>query len=147
MQTTPDLVPIVERVTIMKTGGPLDLGRRERQIMEAVYARGEASVSDVLDSLADPPSYSAVRAMLNVLEDKGHLRRRKVGRKFVYCPTVAPDKARRSALRKLVSTFFGGSASQAVASLLELDGERLSDEDLDRMARLIEEAKKGVRGA
>jgi len=124
---------------------PLDLGRRERQIMEAVYARGQASVSDVLEALADPPSYSAVRAMLNLLEEKGHLRRKKTGRKFVYLPTVPLERARRSALRNLLNTFFSGSATQAVASLIELENKRLSPEDLERLSRLVDEAKKEGR--
>jgi len=124
---------------------PLDLGRRERQIMEAVYARGQASVSDVLEALADPPSYSAVRAMLNLLEEKGHLRRKKTGRKFVYLPTVPLERARRSALRNLLNTFFSGSATQAVASLIELENKRLSPEDLERLSRLVDEAKEEGR--
>ena len=129
----------------MKKSGPLDLGRRERQIMEAVYARGEASAGDVLAALPDPPSYSAVRAMLNMLEEKGHLHRKKAGRKYLYVPTVAPEKARRSALRNVLETFFGGSAMQAVASLIEMQEEKLSGEDLDRLARMIDDARKGGR--
>ncbi|MBA2671127.1 MAG: BlaI/MecI/CopY family transcriptional regulator [Gemmatimonadetes bacterium] len=123
----------------------LDLGRRERQIMEVVYASGKASVSDVLEALPDPPSYSAVRAMLNLLEEKGHLRHKEVGRKFVYMPTVPRTKARRSAIRKLVHTFFGGSCGDAAASLIELEREKLSAEDLDRLAALIEKARKEGR--
>lgn len=129
----------------MADHAPLDLGRRERQIMEIVYARGEASVADVLAALPDPPSYSAVRAMLNLLEEKGRLRHREVGRKFVYLPTVPPEKARRSALKSLLQTFFGGSVTQAVASLIELDKDKLSAADLERLARLIEDAKKEGR--
>lgn len=121
---------------------PLDLGRRERQLMEIVYARGEASVSDVLEALPDPPSYSAVRAMLNILEEKGHLRRKKAGRKFVYLPKVSRRTARRSVLRTMLNTFFEGSAAQAVASLIELEKKDLSNEELDRLAALIEAAKK-----
>lgn len=129
----------------MGNANPMDLGRRERQIMEAVYARGQASVTEVLEALPDPPSYSAVRAMLNLLEEKGHLRRRKAGRKFLYVPTVPRDKARRSALRNLLSTFFGGSAAQAVASLIDMHEDNLTDEDLERLARRIEDARKGGR--
>ncbi len=124
---------------------PLDLGRRERQIMEAVYARGEASVSDVLAALPDPPSYSAVRAMLNMLEEKGHLRHKEVGRKFVYLPAAPRARVRRSAVRNLLHTFFGGSVSEAVASLIELDKEKLSSEELDRLSALIENARKEGR--
>jgi len=122
---------------------PLDLGRRERQIMEAVYARGEASVADVLAALPDPPTYSAVRAILNTLEEKGHLRRKKSGKKFLYLPTVPREKARRPALKNLLATFFNGSAVQAMASLIEADEENLSDEDLKRLSELIEKARKG----
>lgn len=129
----------------MADHAPLGLGRRERQIMEVVYARGEASVADVLAALPDPPSYSAVRAMLNLLEEKGRLTHKEVGRKFVYLPTIAPEKARRSALQSLLQTFFGGSVTQAVASLIELDRGQLSAEELERLARLIEDAKKEGR--
>ena len=124
---------------------PLHLGRRERQIMEVVYARGKASVSEVLESLPDPPSYSAVRATLGLLEQKGHLRHRREGRKFVYVPTVARKKASRLALRNLLRTFFGGSIARAVACLIELDGEQLSVEDRKRLSRMIADAKKEGR--
>ncbi len=120
---------------------PLDLGRRERQIMEIIYARGGATVSEVLAALPDPPSYSAVRATLNFLEGKGHLRHTEDGRKFVYLPTIAREKARRSALRKMIETFFGGSSGEAAASLLELDKDKLSEEELDRLAQMIAAAK------
>jgi len=129
----------------MKKRTPLDLGRRERQIMEAVYARGQASVAEVLAALPNPPSYSAVRAILNTLEDKGHLRRKKAGKKFLYLPTVSREKARRSVLKNLLDTFYNGSAAQAAASLIEMDADDLSEEDLDRLSRLIEDAKKGGR--
>lgn len=124
---------------------PLDVGRRERQIMETVYAYGEASVSDVLEALPDPPSYSAVRAILNTLEEKGNLRRKKTGKKFLYLPTVSREKARRSVLQNLLATFFNGSAAQVMASLIEIDEENLSDEDLDRLSKMIKDAKKGER--
>ena len=122
-----------------------DLGRRERQIMEAVYARGEASVGDVLAALPDPPSYSAVRAMLNLLEEKGRLRHREDGRKFVYLPVIPREKARRSAIKNLLSTFFGGSVSEAVASLIEHDKERLTAAELEALEQLIKSARKGGR--
>jgi predicted transcriptional regulator len=126
----------------MSKRAPLDLGRRERQIMEAVYARGGASVNEVLAALPDPPSYSAVRAMLNLLEEKGHLRRRKSGRKYIYLPTIPREKARRSALKNLLATFFGGSIEQTVASLLELRRQDLDPEMLDRLAELIDQARR-----
>jgi len=124
-------------------GAAMELGRRERQIMDAVYRRGRASVAEVREDLEDPPTYSAVRGMLRFLEDKGLLRHEQDGVRFVYIPTVAPSKARRSALRHLVRTFFGGSAQQAVAALLE--DTRLSDEELDRLERLVEKARKEAK--
>lgn len=129
----------------MAEQNPLDLGRRERQIMDVVYAKGQASVGEVLAALPDPPSYSAIRAMLNMLEEKGHLRHKEDGRKFVYLPTVPREKARRSAVKRLLHTFFGGSVSEAVASMIEMDKKKLSHEDLDRLARLIDEARKEGR--
>lgn len=129
----------------MKKKTPLDLGRRERQIMEAVYDHDPASVTDVLEALPAPPSYSAVRAILNNLEEKGHLKREKSGKKFLYRPTVARKSAQRSVLRRLVSSFFNGSTAQAAASLLEMDAEKLSEEELDRLAKVIEDAKKRGR--
>ena len=121
------------------------LSRRERQIMEIVYRLGSASVADVLAALPDPPSYSAVRGMLRLLEDKGHVKHREDGRRFIYLPTVPRDRARRSALRSLLQTFFGGSTTAAMASLLELDKENISDEDLARLSRLIAQARKEGR--
>ncbi len=109
--------------------------------MEVVYRLEEASVGDVRSGMADPPSYSAVRAAMNVLVEKGHLARRRVGRKYAYRPTVAPSRARKSALQSLVDTFFAGSVESAVASLLDLRSRNLDDEELDRLARRIEEAR------
>jgi predicted transcriptional regulator len=125
-----------------KRKGPQELGRRERQIMDAVYQLGEGSVSDVLGRLADPPSYSAVRTMIRLLESKGYLRHRRVGTKYVYRPTEPHDSASRSALGHLLDTFFGGSASDAVAALLEVSSDRLGDADYRRMQQLIEKARK-----
>ncbi len=129
----------------MKQKTPLDLGRREQQIMEALYDLGQASVSEVLEALPDPPSYSAVRAILNNLEEKGHVKRAKSGKKFLYQSTIARKKAQRSVLQRLVATFFNGSTSQAAASLIEMDGGTLSDAELDHLSQLIEKAKKGGR--
>jgi len=123
----------------------LHLGRRERQIVEILYRLGEGSVVDVRAALPDPPSYSAVRGMLGFLEEKGHVKHREVGRKFIYAPTVPRERARRSALRSLLSTFYDGSVSAAVASLLELDKRKLSAEELEELARLIEDARKEGR--
>ncbi len=116
--------------------------RRERQIMEIIYTRGRASAAEVLNAMPEPPSYSAVRAMLRLLEDKGHLTHEKEGRKYIFLPTVAPAKIRRSALKNLLHTFFNGSVENAVASLLDLNATELSQEELERLAKLIDEAKK-----
>ncbi len=123
----------------MALGG---LSRRERQIMEILYQRGKASASEVRDSMEDAPSYSAVRAMLRVLEEKGHITHQAEGLKYVYVPVVAHDKAKRSAVRHLLDTFFSDSPEQVVAALLDVSAKRLTNEELDRMAAMIEEAKK-----
>jgi len=117
------------------------LSRRERQILDILYRRGKASASEVRESLDDPPSYSAVRALLRVLEDKGHVKHERDGLKYVYVPTVNPDKAKRSAMKHLLDTFFGGSPEQIVAALLDVSSRRLTREELDRMAEMIEKAK------
>ena len=119
------------------------LSRRERQIMDVLYRRAKASAIEVLEGLPDPPSYSAVRALLRVLETKGHVRHEKDGLKYVFLPTVKADTAKRSAIRHLIQTFFNGSPEQAVATLLDVESSRLSDEDLKRLADLIEKARKG----
>lgn len=121
--------------------GPIanDLGRRERQIMEAVYRLGRASVGDVRRELDDPPTYSAVRGMLTLLEGKGLLRHEQEGLKYVYLPVVSTEKERVSALRHLVRTFFGGSSREAVAALLE--DPRLRPEELDRLSKMVAEAR------
>jgi BlaI family transcriptional regulator, penicillinase repressor len=122
-----------------------DLSRRERQIMDVVYRRGQATAAEVQAELPDPPSYSAVRALMRVLENKGHLRHQQVGAAYVYLPTVPADSARRSAVRHLLQTFFGGSTEQAMAALLESSQASLSPAELDRIGRLIEAAKKEGR--
>ena len=118
-----------------------DLGRRERQIVEVLYRLGKASVADVLAELPDPPSYSAVRGMLRLLEEKGYVTHEQDGLRYVYTPTVGRDQARRSALRHLVRTFFGGSPEKAAAALLEMSDAKLPRKDLERLARLVEQAK------
>ena len=120
-----------------------DLSRRERQIMDAVYRRGRATAAEVLEELPDPPSYSAVRALLRILEEKGHLTHEQDGPRYVYTPTRPRESARKSALRHVVSTFFNGSAAQAAAALLESSDGQLSDADLARLERLIERARQG----
>jgi predicted transcriptional regulator len=129
----------------MAKGPHSDLGRRERQIMDSIHELGEASVNDVLARLADPPSYSSVRTMMRLLEEKGYLKHRREGMKYVYRPTLAPEKARRSALQHLLKTFFGGSPGDAVAAVLDLSGDKIPAEELNRLARLIDEARKEGR--
>jgi predicted transcriptional regulator len=121
------------------------LSRRERQIMDVIYRRAQATAAEVLEDLPDPPSYSAVRAMLRVLEEKGHLRHEQQGPRYVFLPTVPRDQARRSALQQLVHTFFDGSTEQAMAALLDQSDRSLSDAELARLARLIGQARKEGR--
>ena len=110
--------------------------------MEIVYARGSATAAEVLESLPDPPSYSAVRAMMRILEEKGHLTHQHDGPRYVYSPVVPRTAARQSALRQLVKTFFDGSATQAVAALLDMSESRLSASEADELAALIDKAKR-----
>lgn len=120
-----------------------ELGARERQILDAVFELGEASVGDVLERLPDPPSYSSVRTMIRLLESKGFLRHRREGTKYIYRPTQSRDAAQRTALQHLLRTFFGGSAPDAVAAML--DTEQLSSDDLTRIEILIDDARKEGR--
>ena len=119
-----------------------DLSRRERQIVDILYAQGRATAADVLAALPDPPSYSAVRAMLRILEDKGHVRHEQDGPRYIYLPTVGRDRAKKTALRHVLQTFFNGSAEQALSALLDESDTRLSDLELDRLARLIDRARR-----
>lgn len=119
------------------------LSRRERQLLDILYAKGEASAADVQAALPDPPGYSAVRALLRILEDKGHARHEQRGTRYVYLPIVPRDRARRSALTRIVKTFFDGSAAQAAATLV--DSGSLSDDELKRLQALIERARKEGR--
>jgi BlaI family transcriptional regulator, penicillinase repressor len=119
----------------------LNLSRRERQIMDVLYRDRQATAAEVLAALPDPPGYSAVRAMLRVLETKGHVRHVVDGTRYVYLPTVARERAGRPALAGVLETFFEGSTEKAVAALLELSPTGLSDEELDRLSHLIEQAR------
>jgi predicted transcriptional regulator len=123
----------------------LDLSRRERQIMEVVYRSGRATAGEVLEGLPEPPSYSAVRALLRILEGKGHLRHVVEDGRYVWLPTVPRDRARRSALQSLLQTFFEGSPEKAVAALLTQSKSKLTDEELERLARLIADAREEGR--
>lgn len=120
-----------------------ELSRRERQIMDILFRDGQATASEVQAAMADAPSYSAVRAMLRVLEDKGHLRHDQDGPRYVYKPVVARERAKRSAMRHLLHTFFEGSHEQAVAALLDEASTSLSEQELDRLAKVIERHRAG----
>ncbi|MFN9298835.1 MAG: BlaI/MecI/CopY family transcriptional regulator [Acidobacteriota bacterium] len=119
-----------------------ELSRRERQIMDILYRLGRASAAEVEAAMDDAPSYSAVRAHLRVLEEKGHVRHEQEQLRYVYLPVINRAKARTSAVRHLVETFFGGSASEAMAALLDEKATRMTPEELDRLSEMIEEARK-----
>lgn len=125
----------------MTTNDPLS--RRERQILDILYAKNSATAAEVRDAMADPPSYSAVRALLRILEEKGHARHENQGTRYVYVPSVPRESARHSALTRLVATFFDGSAAQAAAALV--DSGSLSDDELTRLSAAIERARKEGR--
>jgi predicted transcriptional regulator len=129
----------------MEASPPLDLGRRERQIMEVVYRLGRATASEVRSELPDPPSYSAVRAMLRILEEKGHLAHAQEGIRHVYRPTVAHEDVRESAMRNVVRTFFAGSTAAAMAALLDSVDEPPSEAELDAFERMIQQAREAGR--
>lgn len=118
------------------------LSRRERQILEILIERGKASVTEVRAAMPDAPGYSAVRTLLRVLEDKGHVRHRAEGLRYVYLPTIAREKAKRTAVKHLLKTYFNGSPEQIVAALLDVSSTALTREELDRMAEMIEKAKR-----
>jgi predicted transcriptional regulator len=119
------------------------LSRRERQILDILYARNSATAAEVRESMSDPPSYSAVRALLRILEEKGHAKHETQGTRYVYLPSVPRENARHSALARIVQTFFDGSAAQAAAALV--DSGSLSDEELTRLTALIDRARKEGR--
>jgi BlaI family transcriptional regulator, penicillinase repressor len=121
------------------------LTRRERQIMDIVYRAGRATAMEIHAALPDPPTYSAVRAKLAVLEQKDHLKHQEDGPRYVYLPAVPHDRASRSALRHLLDTFFGGSAANAAAALLDPSVTDLSEAELESLSHLIEKARKETR--
>jgi len=121
------------------------LSRRERQIMDVLHAKGQASAAEVLAALPAPPGYSAVRALLRILEEKGHLKHRREGARYVYVPRTSPKVARRSALKRVVSTFFQGSVAQAMAALFETADTGLSDAELSKLEELVKKARKEGR--
>ena len=121
------------------------LSRRERQIMDVIYRRGQATATEVMEDIPDAPGYSAIRALLRVLEEKGHLRHEQDGPRYVFLPTVPRERARDSALRQLLHTFFDGSTEQAVAALLDLSSTKLSDAELDKLSNLIAQSRREGR--
>lgn len=117
--------------------------RRERQIMDAVYRLGQASAQEIQENIPEPPSYSAVRALLAILVDKGVLKHEREGRKYIYKPTVSPDRAKRSALRRLLTTFYDNSAEKLVAALLDPGDLKLADKEIERIRALVNAAGDG----
>ena len=125
--------------------GQKNLSRRERQIMDIIYAAKEATVAQVLEKLPDPPSYSAVRALLRVLEEKGHLRHIQDGPRYIYSPTLPREEARQTALKHIMKTFFDGSTEAVVAALLDISEEELSEDNYRRISELIQKVQKEGR--
>ncbi|MGD0349774.1 MAG: BlaI/MecI/CopY family transcriptional regulator [Verrucomicrobiota bacterium] len=121
------------------------LSRRERQIMDVLHARESATAAEVRAALPNPPGYSAVRALLRILEEKGHARHREEGARYVYLPRISKAAASRSALKRVVSTFFQGSVTQTMAALLETADTRLADSELNKLQQIIKQAKKEGR--
>ena len=121
---------------------PPDVSRRERQILDVLYKAGRATAAEVQQALPAAPSYSAVRTLLRILEDKGHVRHEQDGARYVYLPSVTPERAQRSALRHMLNTFFNGSTTQAIAALLDEDSSELSEKDMERLKTVIERARK-----
>src|ERR1043165_1637256 len=130
----------------MRKDGHRNLSRRERQIMDILYQKARATAAEIHEAIPDPPTYSAVRAKLRVLEEKGHIRHEEEALRYVYLPVVARDSARKSALRHMVTTFFAGSVEETVAALLDLSAANLKSEDLDRISAMVEQAKKEGEG-
>ncbi|HEV2146268.1 MAG TPA: BlaI/MecI/CopY family transcriptional regulator [Longimicrobiaceae bacterium] len=122
-----------------------DLSRRERQVMDALFALGQGTINDILERIPEPPSYSAVRASLRVLEEKGQVEHHWDGPRYLYRPVVPKESARRAALGHLVRTFFGGSAEAAAVALLGMTGHKLSDDDLRRLAQQVDAAREQGR--
>jgi predicted transcriptional regulator len=122
-----------------------ELSRRERQIMDAVFELGEATVNQVVEAIPDPPTAMAVRRMMHILEEKGHLKRRENGREVIYAPRESKEKAGRGAFQKVIETFFGGSLEQALAAHLHSRKDAVTEEERQRLITLIEQAKKEGR--
>jgi len=118
------------------------LSRREREIMDIIYKRGQATATDVMEAMDKPPSYSAVRALLRILEEKGSLRHQQEGQKYIFLPTVTREKAKQSAMKRMLHVFFNDSTEAAVAALLDISPTKMTDEEWDRLTSLIDQAKK-----
>jgi BlaI family penicillinase repressor len=125
----------------MQENSAPNFSRRERQIMDIIFASGEATAAEVAAALPDPPSYSAVRALLRILEEKGHLKHREDGPRYIFAPTERHEKASGSALRRVLETFFDGSLSNAVAALVDGDAGKLSAEELKRLEAIVKTAR------
>ena len=123
----------------------MHLSRRERQIMDILHARGAVTAAEIREAMPDAPGYSAVRALLRILEDKGHVKHREDGPRYVYLPRVSRENASRSAMKRLVTTFFRGSVTDAVAALLDSRDTKLSDTELDKLREMIAQAEKEGR--
>jgi predicted transcriptional regulator len=119
------------------------LSRRERQIMQAVYKAGRATVAEIVAAVPDPPTPDAIRRLCHILQEKGHLKSKPDGRRRIYFPTIRGSSARRDALRNVVDTFFDGSPHMLVATLLDSHRDKLSDDDILRLSRMIDEAEEG----
>jgi predicted transcriptional regulator len=133
---------LLQHFAMTKKRPDTNLSRRERQMMDILYQKGRATAAEVHELLADPPSYSAVRAKLRVLEEKGHIRHEAKAARYIYSPVVARDRAKESALRHMLATFFDNSAEQAMTALLALKPGKFSREKLDGLSQMIERAKK-----
>ena len=129
----------------MKPNSHLDLSRRERQIMDVIYQQGRATAAEVMENMPNPPSYSAVRAMLRLLEEKGYVLHEQDGPRYVYSPTLSRDKARQSAMKQMLQTFFDNSTEEAVAALIDMTRSKMTQDELDRLSLLIENARKEGR--
>jgi len=121
------------------------LSRRERQIMDVLHTQQQATAAEVLAALPDPPSYSAVRALLRILEEKGHVKHRRDGARYVYLPRASQKMASRWALKRVLSTFFGGSVNEAVAALLDVSDTKLSETELAELRKTINKSRKQGR--
>jgi predicted transcriptional regulator len=127
----------------MKDKQLVNLSRRERQIMDVIFASGQATALEIQQALPDPPSYSTVRTQLRVLEEKGFLTHAEMGPRYLFSPTISREKAKTSALRHLMRTFFDNSAERVVTALLDVSGTDLTDDDFDRLSHIIEKARQG----